>query len=188
MNDEKIYKPLSEWNPRKGDVFEARSGSKITCTHDDHARIDWRAGGWFRRPFRWFDDNCFEVTPVSRAAPMTDEEKIAALRAEYQAAQGRVDGARREREEAQKRFYDALLADAERTLAARGIVKGSKVLVKGAWGEVKMLGFAGVKIDTYGYVKPLFTYVLNDGTVSAQAKAWFCKSIDDISLVEELTK
>lgn len=63
---ERTYKPLTEWNPKKGDVFVTRLGLALTGTTDTHARFDhWRYEE--EKPFSWFSSPNY--TLVSRANP-----------------------------------------------------------------------------------------------------------------------
>lgn len=65
---DKIYKPLSEWEPKKGDVFENKNGERLACVSDTHARYDYWAPER-TEIFRWFCVSRY--TLISRAADLT---------------------------------------------------------------------------------------------------------------------
>lgn len=60
----KEYKKLTEWEPKKGDVFRSKHGIKTTCTSETHARGERWPSGEADKPFEWFSQ---PVTRISRA-------------------------------------------------------------------------------------------------------------------------
>lgn len=72
------FKPLTEWNPRKGDVFE-NSISRIFADTDTTARMEAWGGDVPSEPFSWFNA---DYTLVSRAAQPTATVSDVTLRDE----------------------------------------------------------------------------------------------------------
>lgn len=66
----KEYKPLTEWNPKKGDVFKGTHGKLLAVVTDTNATTDLWGPRYWSEPFAYFTS---DYTPVSYANHTTTE-------------------------------------------------------------------------------------------------------------------